>query len=503
MAFRATGDLRSAIDRDAPARAEVAEALASLAELTFFLTGGGDERIAVDPLTGCNRYGASPAPRPCDIWLSSSTATSLSPRGQAAARLALKAVAGAHPTIGLGLWHDVLRQRVRALLATPESEVVFCASGTQAEFLALAAALMRARGAPLTNILVAPDETGRGVVLAAAGRHFLDTAPFDTAVASGAVVEGWERSSIHTATVAIRDAGGAVRACADVDAAIVEQAEAALARGHHVLLHVLDVSKSGLRGRGRAAAATLAARHGARVSVVVDACQLRTTPEALRGALGEGQMVMITGSKFAAGPAFSGALLLPPGCIAGALDLPPGLAAHVAACDLPDRLREGHTSAYGAIANIGLALRWEAALAEMEPFFAHDRRAIAAACAHFGKMVRAHVAQAEGLALVDDTIADRFDQTIFCIETLRPDGSACDAAVLQRALRGDAAGRAFHVGQPVTLGPRTALRICASMPMLDALTTRLATMSAPRALAPLQQDLDDLFVRWQLLAATL
>ena len=80
---------------------------------------------------------------------------------------------------------------------------------------------------------------------------------------------------------------------------------------------------------------------------------------------------MITGSKFAAGPPFAGALLLPPGLLQQPqLHLPAGLLAYTAAEDWPAALRGRVTRQFAATDNIGVGLRWEAALAELERLFA-------------------------------------------------------------------------------------------------------------------------------------
>ncbi len=79
--------------------------------------------------------------------------------------------------------------------------------------------------------------------------------------------------------------------------------------------------------------------------------------------------MLITGSKFFTGPPFCGALLLPP-AIVSRLDqaaLPAGLRAYSARADWPGR------AAVGSLrdeVNLGLLLRWRAALAEMEAFAA-------------------------------------------------------------------------------------------------------------------------------------
>ena len=51
------------------------------ASLALMLSSGGDERIALDSVTGLNRYGTASRPCPEDMYFSSSTATTISKRG--------------------------------------------------------------------------------------------------------------------------------------------------------------------------------------------------------------------------------------------------------------------------------------------------------------------------------------------------------------------------------------------------------------------------------------
>jgi hypothetical protein len=55
--------------------------------------------------------------------------------------------------------------------------------------------------------------------------------------------------------------------------------------------------------------------------------------------------------------------------------------------------------------------------------------------------------------------------------------------------RGDAGRRACHLGQPVAVGARWALRVCASMPMV--------TEAAERGFAGIAAGLDEVFDAWR------
>ncbi len=141
-----------------------------------------------------------------------------------------------------------------------------------------------------------------------------------------------------------------------------------------MLLHVLDASKTGLSGVTRETAQALAKQARGRIAVVVDACQLRCQPAQVQEDLESGFMVMVSGSKFAGGPPFAGALLLSPSTLErleqSKARLPEGLSAYSARFDWPEVLRESFAADLDAPVNLGLGLRWEAALAAIEPYFA-------------------------------------------------------------------------------------------------------------------------------------
>src|SRR5206468_699141 len=80
---------------------------------------------------------------------------------------------------------------------------------------------------------------------------------------------------VEVASVAIRAADGVVLPATAVDDAVACRVGRAVGAGRRVLLHVLDLSKTGLLAPSRACVDTLVRRHGAALDVLVDACQAR------------------------------------------------------------------------------------------------------------------------------------------------------------------------------------------------------------------------------------
>ncbi|MBS0409897.1 MAG: hypothetical protein JSR86_08285 [Proteobacteria bacterium] len=470
--------------------------LPSQAWLAMMLTSGGDERLWIDPATGRNRYGCPPGPADDEIWLASSTASAVSRQGWRAAGAAM---AGLWETGPMALMEDV-RRRLLGLYGAPGADCVLSASGTEAELIVLALARSQMRG-PLTNLVVAPAETGSGVPAAADGRHFLASTSLGGAPTPGARLAGLEAADIAVRTVDIRGPQGEARPSAAVDLEAEAAARAALADGRSVLLHVLDCSKTGLAGVSRAAARAIADLDPARVLVVVDACQLRCGAAQVRADLADGFAVMITGSKFAGGPAFCGALLLPAAWmerLAGGVDLPAGLSDYSARLDWPRALRARIGGRLAWPANVGLGLRWSAALAEIEAYEALEPSLKRTIVARFEPAVRRRVSATSGLRLL--FAPGEGDTSIAPILV----GGAAEAArgawtrVSQPGPGGELAARC-HLGQPVAVGQQSALRLCASMPMVSAVAARLAEGDdLDRAMAPLAADIDRALTRLEL-----
>ena len=292
------------------------------------LVSGGDARIAIDPVSHLNKYGCQPFPDPALLDFGSSTASVISQAGFAAAnslRERLLREAGAD-TLKIACARAM--QRIRQELLHDVSDLgvrlVFATSGTDAHFIAALHA-----GVPLTVVMVEEAETGSGV-----------------AAALSASFCGKAAGSIES--VSLRAADGMPRPLADIDAEVSASVERAVMLGRRVLLIMVDQSKTGMIAPSTACVMQLRQLHRQHVAVLVDACQFRIAKPTLRAYLQQGFMVALTGSKFLTGPSFSAVLLLPKKM--------QGLPGDDAALTGED------------VANVGLLLRWEAALVEWRRF---------------------------------------------------------------------------------------------------------------------------------------
>jgi hypothetical protein len=460
------------------------------AALDATLIAGGDARLAVDARR-MNPYGTQPFPRPDEISLSSSTASTISPRGYAAARAAFDRLeeARAHgrfaPTFAE--MADELRAAIRRRLDLPEAEVILSPSGTDSalQALFLARGLL---GRPVTSIVVAADESGNGLPAAGSGRHFAAAASGGRAVAKGEPIAGLACAAV---TVAARDPHGRARPLAEIDAEVASAAASAVRAGNGVVLHAMDHSKLGSRGPSLACLREIRALAPGAVQVVVDACQARLGRARLAWYLDQGFLVLITGSKFFTGPPLSGALLVPDALqamVARIADVPAGLADYTARDDWPagfGRIREQ----LPARANVGQALRWIAAGEDMRAYFAVPELYRRIVLSEFAAAMMRHIARFQEVALLPEPEPSAADVELepdeFVARTIFPftvghDGrplSFAQARRLHQALNLDAAALGLghgdriaatpcHIGQPVAIadgagGTAGALRISA------------------------------------------
>lgn len=314
------------------------------------LVAGDDARIALDHLTGLNKYGCPPRPDPEQLAFGSSTASVISQSGYAAAARLRERLLDRTDTLELS-W-----QRIRQELLSDNSDLnvqlAFVPSGTDAHALAV----QHLSGlAPLSVVMVEESETGSGVRAAISCHH----------------------PQINA--VSLRAADGMPRTSEKIDAEVVALVEAAVALGHHVLLVMVDQSKTGMIAPSISCAIALSQRYSEKFSVLVDACQFRIAPATLRAYLRQDFMVAITGSKFLTGPAFSAALMLP----------------------------EGYAQRVEDCKDLGLLLRWEAALVEHRRFCALEQSQVIRIMENFAQVVRQRLAEDQRFELLPEPLLDR------------------------------------------------------------------------------------------------
>jgi hypothetical protein len=458
--------------------------------LDTLLASGGDPRLALDPRQRVNAYGCAASPEP-ELWnFASSTASTISQAAYDRAALAREELVQKCLFDEVEFAFDArcegMREALRGhLQLSPRVEIVFSPSGTDSQLHALFLARAVLGAAPVT-IVVGADQTGSGTVHTARGHHFSSLTASGVAVRKDGAVAGLAGDSI---AVPLLDGASGLAMRSDADAAVMGAIEASLAQGRRVLLHIMDSSKLGWRAPSEACLDEIAKRWHGKVQVVVDACQMRLGRRRLRAYLDRSYMVLMTGSKFFGGPAFSGALLVPKG-LSRVVDRPgeiaQGLFDYAGRCDWPmawTALR----SRFERRPNFGQWLRWEAALAEIGSYYAVPGAFRTSAVAELAAGIERMIALSPSLRPVANAIwtsgADDEEfakPTIFPFTLLR-DGkpvSIAETAAVHRALARDVneeiggsaadrqvAAQRCRIGQPVRLAPQdaapqAALRLC-------------------------------------------
>jgi hypothetical protein len=364
-----------AVDRTTlrAAMRRAAEALPFALPTAVLLASGGDDRVVVDWAAGENRYGVAPLPRPGAVSYSSCTASSVTDVAYAAADARRREVVAGALEDGLDetlerAWTAVRRRIVRAVTGETAADVtvVPTPSGTDADTVALA--IVASVGRPVGVVLVAPLELGSGTELAATGLAFSDQSPQGAPLRAGGRLPGLPTDT-QSRTVEVRDHAGRLREAGSVEAAIGAHLAEVVGDGRQAMLHVVGGSKTGVRLPREEAVRAWEAAYGDRLDVVIDGAQLRLEPETVARHLAAGRLVIVTGSKFVAGPPFSGALLVPRALV-GRLDgegWPAGLAAYLDRAAVPPAL-PALPRVSSSRPNGGLLLRWHAALTEAEAY---------------------------------------------------------------------------------------------------------------------------------------
>ncbi len=458
--------------------------------LDTLLVSGGDVRLALDAKERVNAYGCASSPEP-EIWnFASSTASPISQAAYDRAALAREEL------VHKSLYDEVeiafdrrcedMRDELRGYFQLPPRvDVVFSPSGTDSQLHALFLARAVLGAIPMT-IVVGADQTGSGTAHTARGHHFSTMTANGIAVRKDTAIAGLAGDGVAVPLLDVTT-GHTMRT--DADAAVMRAIEDSLAQGRRVLLHIMDSSKLGWRAPSAACLDEIARRWPRKVQVVVDACQARLGRRRLRSYLERGYMVLMTGSKFFGGPAFSGALLVPKG-LSRVLDriegIAPGFFDYAGRCDWPmawTALR----SRFERRPNFGQWLRWEAALAEIGRYYAVPGAFRAKALAELGSGIENMIALSPSLralpAPVDtaDSDNEEFAQRSIFPFTLVRDGkpvSIADTGAVHRALARDVSddinssvadrqvtAQRCLVGQPVRLEqpdgvPQAALRLC-------------------------------------------
>lgn len=337
--------------------------------LDALLTSGGDDRLSVDESMGLNKYGCSPHPNSVASY-SYTTASSIS----MGAYMHVNAIYNEIQDLKIDAFHSWatsrfqgIKSRLAKLYGLDRSDkLIFGASGTDLELVALwASAAGRKK---VHNIVVGAVETGSGIKYVSKGQYYEDRTVLGNKVEIGAVVPGFDQLIGNCTHVPIREPDGSERSSGAVTYDIRSSVERSLKENQRPLIHLVHRSKTGLIQPDFEDLQSILQPHQGQYDVVVDACQGRISAGKFKQYLASGCMVLFTGSKFFGGPPFSGVLIVPEALSRHfPSDAPKGLSHFFTETEFFDIQHSARLCSPKI--NLGLILRWEAAMYEIVRYF--------------------------------------------------------------------------------------------------------------------------------------
>jgi hypothetical protein len=401
----------------------------------MLMTQGGDDRLIINPQTQENKYCTSNVPFINGISRSSCTSSRPTTECFASAeRLRIKLIKDA---IHGRLWKSFCRsmkntrnQISMAFLQTGlDSKVSVCTtpSGSDAELIFSTMALLRhSQWEPnntfekplVLNIVVTAGEVGSGTPNACDGQHFSSYIPSgERNVKAGECIDGLAEGTIKVLEIPARekDTGTAI-ATKELENLLEETINTAVNQnGQVVIMHIVHASKTGIGTPSTEFAKQMLGKHGQNLIVVVDAAQTRCDDPALRQFIEYGFNVILTGSKFFAGPPFSGAVLIPESQAEQLKNrnnnnlIPAGMSDYLTQNDVDEKLVAMRQTLPNT-KNIGLLLRWQAALHEIKKFYAIDTEQRKDIATQWVNTIKNNIRQAKLLKIFEEpkqtTIAD-------------------------------------------------------------------------------------------------
>mmetsp|Transcript_5386 Transcript_5386/g.9049 ORF Transcript_5386/g.9049 Transcript_5386/m.9049 type:complete len:484 (-) Transcript_5386:110-1561(-) len=346
-------------------------------DFPLIFTTGGDDRLPLDPKTGANKYHCKPFVLENSPFRGSCTCNTPTQTAFDAAKIYYEKLATEEVQIEEVM--QEVRERLMEIYGLPEGTGIFLTpSGSDAEYIPLLIAKNLNPQRQIMNIVVCNEEVGSGTLDAAGGRFFSGLEPIpgftsyaDDGVDMGDPVMGLGED-VQTHAVIARNPDGSV---VESDAQIEKKLESCKSSGMIPICHSVFGSKTGIIQDYRDKfASKVEAMDG---YFVVDACQGRFEKEFLQDLVEKDAMVLITGSKFYRGPPFSGAVVIPPTIMNKlkeqeiANPIPLGLNTFIGKAEIPKELPMWRDN-IADNQNPGLALRWIAALAEMEATLNYD-----------------------------------------------------------------------------------------------------------------------------------
>jgi hypothetical protein len=313
------------------------------------------------------------------------------------------------------------------------------------------------------NILVAPEEIGRGSIAFAELRYSCDAAPSGNRVRRGDSIDPKLTSRVSSVYVGLRQPNGQAKSIRSVDSEVESWIEMGIKNDMTIIVHHNASSKTGLGGPSIEMCMQWKDRHPGRLFVVLDAAQARFSRRQISLVLEQGAVVFTTGSKFFQGPPFSGALMIPNEVIERCQ--PTRVPSTYANVWHPWMFPEDFPLEFESTNDLwlrGLAARWVGALANISRYYQQPQDQRRRVLEAFGRSW-AHASENCAFIVPDaleDFAGDRTNQVLFSFQSIcsfsvrlgREPASRRELERLRwRLMSGNSILRAL-VGQPVSLG---------------------------------------------------
>ncbi|MFK7917265.1 MAG: hypothetical protein AB8G14_04240 [Ilumatobacter sp.] len=424
------------------------------------LVAGGDERLTLDS-NGRNKYHLDPLTSRGLFHRGSCTCSPLTEEGQRTVDTVLVQLRNGTVTSA-----DLAeRQRDRLLeLFVPDSldgtGVIFAPSGSDLCYLPLMFSSLLYPGQRIVNVVATSEELGSGSLLAHDGRYYAVQSQLHDDLPIGERVSG--DLDVECVLLPARDERGAIFD----HVGVIERLIAQRRDGEVLIVNLVIGSKSGIENGVR----IIERFDSEDIMWTVDLCQMRARPALFERLLELGCLLLCTGSKFYEAPPFCGAMLAPPVWIDQLAKASTDTASITAfdtlfsSMDFPQRLSQ-MGRAFSDFDNVGLRLRWEAALQEMEAFDAVAKPDTAEVIAQWSACVVERIGQSHILDLLRDDA--RTNDSIVSFKVRDGHGGHLDQAglgELRRVLAVDgvpelAAFERALIGQPVAYPSGAFLRV--------------------------------------------
>lgn len=360
------------------------------ATLLQILTSGCDERIFLRPETDANKYHLNPLKYEGLFHRGSCTCGTLTPSGHVTAREFMDAYSEDRYE---GIVKDQTKRLQALLHETDEDQfhVFFGPSGSDMMYLPLLFQAMMHPGQEIINIVSCPEELGSGSKAAAENAYYAEWNQFGERIPMGEKVCEEVQSRVH-----FLDARASTGHIVDRKQAIRDLISKH--PGQPLVGNLVFGSKSGIKDD-----LAIIDEFKEGVMWVVDMCQFRTDRTLIHDLIGKGVMIMVTGSKFYQAPPFCGALLVPKQWTHKMAPLPAAVAKGFerlfTAYDFPTALPAVREQ-LPHFKNVGLRVRWEIALREMEAYMAFSQDEANGLIRRWSQVVTGRLAQSDYFRLM-------------------------------------------------------------------------------------------------------